>query len=296
LLIKRDDQTGLALGGNKTRKLEFLVGQALEQGAGTLVTAGAAQSNHCRQTAAAAAKAGLRCELLLNGVKPELPNGNLLLDELLGARIHWVQRSEREAKFSEVADELRQRGGKLYVIPVGGSNGVGATGYVLAMMELADQLDAMNRRVDHVVFASSSGGTQAGIVVGARVTGFKGKLRGVRIDKDDGDGATYECELADIANETAKYVGFDAQFASSDFTVAYDYLGGGYGVVSDLEREAIQLLARREGIVLDPVYTGRAMGALLDLIRKQAFRSDETVLFWHTGGAPALFAYVKDLI
>src|SRR6059058_2370172 len=187
LLIKRDDQTGLALGGNKTRKLEFLVGQALEQGADTLITAGAAQSNHCRQTAAAAARSGLRCELLLNGAKPELPNGNLLLDELLGARIHWVQRSEREAKLSEIPDELRKQGGKPYVIPVGGSNGVGATGYVLAMTELAEQLDRINRHVDHVVFASSSGGTQAGMVVGAKVRGFNGKLHGVRIDKDEGD-------------------------------------------------------------------------------------------------------------
>jgi D-cysteine desulfhydrase len=295
LLIKRDDQTGLALGGNKTRKLEFLVGQALEQGADTLVTAGAAQSNHCRQTAAAAARAGLGCELLLNGTRPELPNGNLLLDELLGARIHWVQRSEREAKLSEIADELRKQGSRPYVIPVGGSNGVGATGYVLAMMELAEQLNRLNQRVDHVVFASSSGGTQAGVVVGAKVTGFDGKLHGVRIDKDD-EGAIYERELAEIANETAKYVDFDAQFTASDFNVEYDYLGGGYGVVGDLEREAIRLLASREGIVVDPVYTGRAMGALLDLIRKRAFRLGETVLFWHTGGAPALFAYAEDLV
>jgi L-cysteate sulfo-lyase len=296
LLIKRDDQTGLALGGNKTRKLEFLVGHALEQGADTLVTAGAAQSNHCRQTAAAAARAGLRCELLLNGTKPELPNGNLLLDELLGARIHWVQRSEREAKLSEIPDQLRKQGGKPYVIPVGGSNGVGATGYVLAMMELTEQLKGINRCVDHVVFASSSGGTQAGVVVGAKVTGFKGKLHGVSIDRDDSESAIYERELADIANGTAKYVGFNAEFAAGDFNVAYEYLGGGYGIVSDLERQAIHLLASREGIVLDPVYTGRAMGALLGLIRKKAFRSDETVLFWHTGGAPALFAYAEDLI
>jgi D-cysteine desulfhydrase family pyridoxal phosphate-dependent enzyme len=296
ILIKRDDQTGLALGGNKTRKLEFLVGQALEQGADTLVTAGAAQSNHCRQTAAAAARAGLRCELLLNGTRPELPNGNLLLDELLGARIHWVQRSEREAKLSKIPDELRKQGSKPYVIPVGGSNGVGATGYVLAMMELAEQLNGLNRRINHVVFASSSGGTQAGIVVGAKVTNFNGKLHGVSIDQDDANSATYECELANIANETAKYIDFNAQFARSDFTVVYNYLGGGYGVVSDLEREAIRLLASREGIVLDPVYTGRAMGALLDSIRKKAFRPDETVLFWHTGGAPALFAYAQDLV
>jgi L-cysteate sulfo-lyase len=295
LLIKRDDQTGLALGGNKTRKLEFLVGQALEQGADTLVTVGAAQSNHCRQTAAAAARAGLRCELLLNGIKPELPNGNLLLDELLGARIHWVQRSEREVKLSEILAELRKQGGEPYVIPVGGSNGVGATGYVLAMMELAEQLNRLNQRIDHVVFASSSGGTQAGLVVGAKVTGFDTKLHGVRIDKDD-EGAIYERELAEIANETAKYIDFDAQFTAKDFNVEYDYLGHGYGVVGDLEREAIRLLASREGIVADPVYTGRAMGALLDLIRKKAFRPNETVLFWHTGGAPALFAYAEDLV
>jgi D-cysteine desulfhydrase family pyridoxal phosphate-dependent enzyme len=296
LLIKRDDQTGLALGGNKTRKLEFLVGQALEQGADTLITTGAAQSNHCRQTAAAAARAGLRCELLLNGTKPKLPNGNLLLDELLGARIHWIQTSERVTKLRELSDQFRAEGRKPYVIPVGGSNGVGATGYVLAMIELIEQLDGIDRRVDHIVFASSSGGTQAGIVVGARVTGFKGKLHGVSIDKDDGDGATYECELADIANETAKYVGFDAEFVTKDFNVLYDYLGEGYGVVGDLEREAIRLLASREGIIFDPVYTGRAMGALIDLIRKKAFRPDETVLFWHTGGVPALFSYAKDLV
>ena len=296
LLIKRDDQTGLALGGNKTRKLEFLVGQALEQGADTLITAGAAQSNHCRQTAAAAARAGLRCELLLNGTKPELPNGNLLLDELLGARIHWVQRFERETKLGELSDQLRREGKKPYVIPVGGSNGVGATGYVLAMIELVEQLKGINRRIDHIVFASSSGGTQAGIVVGAKVTGFDGRLHGVSIDKDNRDGAIYEDELADIANETAKYIDFDAQFTAEDFNVEYGYLGGGYGVVSDLERGAIRLLASREGIVLDPVYTGRAMGALIDLIRQKAFPPDETVLFWHTGGAPALFAYAKDLI
>ena len=261
-----------------------------------LLTAGAAQSNHCRQTAAAAARAGLGCELLLSGTKPELPNGNLLLDELLGARIHWVQPSEREARLRELPDQLRKEGRKPYVIPVGGSNGVGATGYVLAMIELAEQLHGINRRVDHVVFASSSGGTQAGIVVGAKVTGFAGKLHGVSIDQDNRDGVPYEQELAEIANETAKYIGFDAQFTAKDFNVVYDYLGGGYGVVSDLEREAIRLLGSREGIVLDPVYTGRAMGALIDLIRKNVFRSDETVLFWHTGGAPALFAYAKDLI
>ena len=295
LLIKRDDQTGLALGGNKTRKLEFLVGQALEQGADTLVTAGAAQSNHCRQTAAAAAKAGLKCELILNGRKPELPNGNLLLNQLLGATEHWIERPQRAAKLSELPEQLRAQGRQTYVIPVGGSNGVGATGYVLAMMELAEQLRATQQRVDHIVFGSSSGGTQAGIVLGAQVVGFAGQLHGLSIDKDDPEHEEYEIEVAQIANKCASYVGAEARFGRQDIKVAYGYMGEGYGVVGDLEREAIRLMARCEGIILDPVYAGRAFGALVDLIRKGAFKRGETVLFWHTGGTPALFAYAKEL-
>ena len=295
LLIKRDDQTGLALGGNKARKLEFLVGQALEQGAGTLVTAGAAQSNHCRQTAAAAAKAGLKCELILNGDKPDLPQGNLLLDRLLGAKEHWIKRSERESKLREVSEQLRAQGGKPYVIPVGGSNAVGATGYVVAMIELMEQLRATKQHIDHIVFGSSSGGTQAGVVVGARVAGFTGQLLGVSIDKGDLELESYEEEVAKIANECAEYIGLKAQFDWQNIKIVYGYLGAGYGVVGDLEREAIGLMARLEGIILDPVYAGRAFGGLVELIRKGAFKKGETVLFWHTGGAPALFAYAKDL-
>jgi L-cysteate sulfo-lyase len=295
LLIKRDDQTGLALGGNKTRKLEFLVGQALEQGADTLVTAGAAQSNHCRQTAAAAAKAGLQCELILSGQKPELPNGNLLLDELLGAKCHWIERSQFPVKLSKLPEELRAQGRKPYVIGIGGSNGVGATGYVLAMMELMEQLRATQQHADHIVFASSSGGTQAGMVLGARVAEFAGRLHGVSVDKDDLEREAYEEEVAQIANECAQYIGADVRLAKKHIKVVYGYTGEGYGVVSNLEREAIRLMARREGIILDPVYTGRAFGGLLDLIRKGAFKRGETVLFWHTGGTPALFAYAKEL-
>jgi len=295
LLIKRDDQTGLALGGNKTRKLEFLVGQALEQGADTLVTAGAAQSNHCRQTAAAAAKAGLKCELILSGKKPELPNGNLLLDELLRAECHWIERPQVPVKLSKLPEQLRAQGRKPYVIGVGGSNGIGATGYVLAIMELTEQLQATQHRVDHIVFASSSGGTQAGLVLGARVAGFEGQLHGVSVDKDDLEHEAYEEEVAQIANECAQYIGSDVRLTRQHIKVIYGYTGEGYGLVSDLEREAIRLVARSEGIILDPVYTGRAFGALVDLIRKGVFKRGETVLFWHTGGAPALFAYAKEL-
>jgi D-cysteine desulfhydrase len=295
LLIKRDDLTGLALGGNKARKLEFLVGQALEQGADTLVTAGAAQSNHCRQTAAAAAKAGLKCELILNSQKPILQNGNLLLDELLGAKCHWIERPQFPVKLSELPEQLRAQGRKPYVIGIGGSNGVGATGYVLAMIELEGQLRTIQHRLDHIVFASSSGGTQAGMVLGAQLAGFGGQLHGVSVDKDNLEREAYEEEVAQIANECAQYIGSDIRLTKQHIKVVYGYTGEGYGVVSNLEREAIRLMARNEGIILDPVYTGRAFGGLLDLIRKGAFKRGESVLFWHTGGAPALFAYAKEL-
>src|SRR5438093_2258664 len=233
LLIKRDDQTGLALGGNKTRKLEFLVGDALAHGADTLVTVGAAQSNHCRQTAAAAARAGFQCELILNGTKPDLPNGNLLLNQLFGATEHWIDRTQRTAKLRELPEQLRAQGRKPYVIGVGGSNGIGATGYVVAMIELMEQLHASQQNVDHIVFGSSSGGTQAGLVVGARATGFTGQLHGLSIDKEDVELESYEEEVAQIANECAEYIGFEARFDWRDIKIVYGYLGEGYGVVGD---------------------------------------------------------------
>ncbi len=296
LLIKRDDQTGLALGGNKTRKLEFLVGQALAQGADTLVTLGAAQSNHCRQTAAAAARAGLKCELILNGQPPEIPNGNLLLNELLGATPHWIERPQRAAKLKALAAELRAAGRKPYLIPVGGSNGVGAVGYVVAMFELVEQLRAIPQRVDHIVFGSSSGGTQAGLVLGARLAGFPGRVTGLSIDKNDPEHNEYESEVAQMANECAEYLGTDVRLTKDDIHVVYGYKGEGYGVVGGLEREAIRLMARTEGIILDPVYAGRAFGALVDLIRRGKYQRAETVLFWHTGGTAALFAYARELL
>lgn len=295
ILIKRDDQTGLALGGNKTRKLEFLLGAALAKGADALITLGAVQSNHCRQTAAAAAKAGLRCELILNGKKPEQANGNLLLNEILGANLHWIERSQRAVKLQELDAQLRAQGRKPYLIPVGGSNGVGATGYVVAMLELAEQLRASGRRLDHLLFGTSSGGTQAGIILGARIMGFRGQLHGLSIDKNDPEHFEYETEVAQIANDCAEYIGSDVRVTRDDVKVVYGYKGEGYGVVGDLERDAIRLMARSEGIVLDPVYAGRAFGALVDLIRKKVFKLGETILFWHTGGAPALFAYAKEL-
>ena len=298
LLIKRDDQTGLAPGGNKTRKLEFLLADALAQGADMVITAGAAQSNHCRQTAAAAASAGLVCHLVLGGQRPEPGqplNGNLLLDEILGAKIHWAGQERRDDRLAEVARQLRAQGYHPYVIPYGGSNAVGATGYVRAMEELAAQLAASGQRVDHIVFASSSGGTQAGLMVGAKVTGFAGQVLGIRIDKNDPREGPFDGAVLKLAQATAARVRLNTPITAQDCVIDANYTGGGYGVVGKLEREAIDLMARYEGILLDPVYTGRAFGALVDLVCRKKFTRTETILFWHTGGAPALFAYAADL-
>jgi D-cysteine desulfhydrase len=295
LLIKRDDQTGLGLGGNKARKLEFLIADALTQKATTIVTAGAAQSNHCRQTAAAAARVGLECELVLGGAEQKQPTGNLLLDYLFGATVHWTGMERRGERMREIAVELERNGKKPYLIPYGGSNAVGTAGYALAMVELMEQLERERLTVDRIVFASSSGGTQAGIAVGARAAGYAGGLIGISIDKGEREPAPFEEELSSLSNATAVRLGLPASFMPRDFAVRYEFLGGGYGVMGDSERDAIRLLAKHEGLLLDPVYTGRAMGALLSMIRSGEIPARETVLFWHTGGAPALFAYATDL-
>jgi D-cysteine desulfhydrase family pyridoxal phosphate-dependent enzyme len=295
LLVKRDDQTGLAFGGNKARKLEFLIADALAMGAETVITAGAAQSNHCRQTAAAARRANLKCVLVLGGEEPALPDGNLLLDRLLGAEIHWTGMHRRGERMHEIAAELRAEGRIPYLIPYGGSNGVGAQGYVEGMRELTRQMAERGEHLDALVFASSSGGTQAGIVLGAKVTGFAGEILGISIDKGERAPDRFENELAAIANEAADVMGIDVKLRDADFKVCYDYLGAGYGIVGDLEREAIGLAAYHEALILDPVYTGRAFGALIDLLSRGRFKRSDNVLFWHTGGGPALFAYAGDL-
>lgn len=294
IYMKRDDLISLGMGGNKVRKLEFLIGEALEQRKDTLVTAGGIQSNHCRLTAASARRAGLDCHLVLNGVPPDTPNGNLLLDNLFGAHIHYCDRKDRDSKLYQVADELAENGKKPYVIPVGGSNSTGTVGYVDAMFELEIQLKEMNLTPDAIVFASSSGGTQAGLTLGARITGFKGQVLGISIDQVKTGTASFLPVLTRIVNETAKRIDSDIAMTESDFSLDCNYLGAGYAVPGDLEFDAIRDLARYEGILLGPVYTARAMGALLDMIQKNVFKKDQSVLFWHTGGTPELFAWAGD--
>jgi L-cysteate sulfo-lyase len=295
LWIKRDDQTGLAAGGNKTRKLELLIAEALAQRASVVLTVGAVQSNHCRQTAAAAARAGLACALVLRGTAParEQWTGNLLLDELLGARIVWAGDRDREAVMEASAQDEHAAGGRPYLIPLGGSNVVGAAAYALAFAELWGQMQERGIAFDRIVFASSSGGTQAGLVAGAAHCGYDGQLLGIGIDQTS---AELSALVSPLAAEVCRHLAIAGPPPPRLVAVDDGYLGGGYAVMGDAEREAIRLLAQTEGILLDPVYTGRAMAGLLDQIKHSVIGPGETVLFWHTGGTPALYAYAQDLL
>jgi D-cysteine desulfhydrase family pyridoxal phosphate-dependent enzyme len=295
IYMKRDDLTSLGLGGNKTRKLEFLVGEALSRDKDTLVTAGGLQSNHCRLTAAAARKAGLACHLVLNGTQPAVPNGNLLLDALFGATVHYCDRKDRDTRLDQVAAELAASGKRPYVIPVGGSNATGSVGYVRAMLELDTQLTQMQIKPDAIVFATSSGGTQAGLSLGAKLVDYRGQVLGISIDQTKTGDAAFPPILADVVNATAHRIGVDIQMIDNDFLLNCDYLGAGYALPGDLEFSAIRDLAFHEGILLGPVYTARAMGGLIDLIKKNYYTKDQTVLFWHTGGTPELFAWANQL-
>jgi D-cysteine desulfhydrase len=283
IFIKRDDQTGLAFGGNKTRKLEFLLAEAKAQNADTIITAGAVQSNHCRQTAAAAARFGLRCILVLYGDKPEQKSANLLLDELFTAEIVWTDRVHRDEVLHLTNAMVESQGHHPYLAPYGGSSPTGALGYVFAMEELVKQ----GFNPDWIVFASSSGGTQAGMVLGAKLFGYNGGLLGISIDEPQ---TVLQERCAKLATETSEKLGEKVAFHTRDVTVNSDYCAAGYGVVTDTERDSVKLFAKTEGILLDPVYTGRAAGGMIDLIRKGFFEKGQTVLFWHTGGSPALFA------
>jgi len=284
LFVKRDDQTGLAFGGNKTRKLEFLVAEARAQGAKMLISAGAIQSNHCRQTAAAAARFGFDCALVLTGEKPKQPSANFLLDQLFGAEIITVEdRKDRDRALQEIFEQAVADGKKPYLVPYGGSSSTGALAYAFALEELTQQ----DVKADWIIFATSSGGTHAGLVLGQRVFNFKGKILGISIDEPE---AALKAHVSELATQASERFGARINFTPDDVLANENYCQAGYGVFGEGEREAIHLFARNEGLLLDPVYTGRAAAGMIDLIRKGFFKKDETILFWHTGGQPALFA------
>jgi D-cysteine desulfhydrase family pyridoxal phosphate-dependent enzyme len=283
LFIKRDDLTGLAFGGNKVRKLEFLVAEAQTEGARTLITVGGIQSNHTRQTAALAARLGMDCIIVLSGEEPAAPSGNTFIDQLLGAEIVWCERPMRDQVLQETFQKAQLAGRKPYLMPLGGSTPTGTLGYVFAMEELVSQ----GIHADWVVAASSSAGTAGGMVLGANLFGFKGKILSISIDRQEQE---LKEKIAALASQAAGLLEEKATFHPEDILVNADYLGAGYAVLGEVEKEAILLFARQEGILLDPVYTGRAAAGMIDLIRKGFFKKGETVLFWHTGGTPALFA------
>ncbi len=291
LFIKRDDQTGLAMGGNKTRKLEFLVADAITQGADLLISAGAVQSNHCRQVAAAAAKIGMGCHLVLFGDPPQNAEGNYLLFQLLNAKLTHTERPQRDAMLQEVYEQALSNGGKPYLIPYGGSNALGGLAYAFALEEMLSQ----QCLPDWIVFASSSGATQAGLILGSKRSGFAGKILGISVDEP---ADVLQTAVKNIAQQSSQLLGDPITVTKDEILVNADFIGAGYAIMGKAEKEAIQLFARNEGLLLDPVYTGRAAAGMISLIRSGFFKADEKVLFWHTGGTPALFAhkYSQELV
>lgn len=291
--IKRDDLLGLAAGGNKTRKLEFLVADALAQGADTLVTVGAPQSNHCRLTLAAAAKEGLKCRLVLEQRVPGSydPNasGNNFLYNLIGAETITVVTAgdDLDAALQKVAGEVEALGRKAYVIPGGGSNALGALGYVACAHEIAAQSFEQGVSFDRILVASGSCGTHAGLLVGARSVHFDAPITGINVRRQR---AEQEANVLKLARETAALLGIDAPEAK-DVTARDEWVGPGYSLPSDEMIEAVRMLARLEGVLLDPVYSGKAMAGLIAMVRTGELKRGERVLFLHTGGSPALYAY-----
>ena len=297
LWIKRDDCTGLAGGGNKTRKLEFLMAAAEAEGADTIITQGAVQSNHARQTAAIAARMGYHCHLLLeNRTESQDPdflgNGNVLLDEMYGAQLQrFAGGTDMNEQMALLAERLKGEGRKPYIIPGGGSNRIGALGYANAAIELVTQSNDMGLKVDHIVHATGSAGTQAGLVAGLTAVHAGIPVLGISVRAER---AAQEENVYRLAAETADFIGSAAALTRADVVANSDYVGGGYGVPTEAMIEAVNLAARHESILLDPVYSGKGMAGLIDQVRQGAFQPDENVVFIHTGGAQALFGY-RDL-
>lgn len=295
--IKRDDCTGLAGGGNKTRKLEFLLGEALEQGADTLVTQGAVQSNHVRQTAAAAAAHGLACEVILEArtgstATDYVGNGNVLLNQLFGAVMRTVPGgTDMVAELETTAQTVRARGGVPYVIPGGGSNATGALGYVDCAREIVVQADELDLKIDRIVTATGSAGTHAGLVAGLAVMGADVPVLGIGVRAPK---AKQEENVLKLAQLTAAKLGRPDAVTPEMVVADCDYVGEGYGLIDQAVIDALALAARTDGIVLDPVYSGKAMKGLIALSRQGAFKG-ETLVFLHTGGAQGLFGYQSEL-
>ena len=294
LLIKRDDCTGLAGGGNKARKLEYLLADAKHQGADTLVTIGGLQSNHARQTAAAAARFGFACELILQDVAgtPEADyatSGNMLLNHVLGAHIHQLPLTDDCQQYAAaLLATLQQQGKKPYLIPVGGSNAIGSLGYVRCALELAEQLRQLEKKPQQIVLATGSAGTQAGLLAGLMLAGLDIAVLGITVSRP----AEQQQQLvSQLLQQVMPTLGLDPALAQGKVHANGDYYGSGYGITTPATINALQQTARAEGILLDPVYTGKAMAGLIDLCQRGIITAGSSQLFLHTGGSQALPAY-----
>jgi len=292
--IKRDDATGLAAGGNKTRKLEFLLGQAQQEGADTIITFGAIQSNHARQTAAACAKAGLECHLILgrsvNWNNPHYEtSGNILLDKLLGATIHYIEPDDRGNKHASLLETLTVKGKNVFTIPTGGSNKTGALGYVQCVEELIVQCKSYKIQPDKIFFASASGGTQAGLIAGSIAHDSPWDIIGINVYEKNA--SKFDKRINKLATETAAGNPLNASISASKVIVDHRHLGNGYGIPTPETIEAINLLAQTEAVILDPVYSGKGMSGLIHQVRNDELSGADDVIFIHTGGIPSLFVY-----
>jgi L-cysteate sulfo-lyase len=296
--VKRDDCTGLATGGNKTRKLEFVMAEALEQGADTIVTVGAVQSNHVRQTAAAACKLGLSCEVLLehrisDPTENYANSGNVFLDRVFGANLReYPGGTDFDKAMQEVANEVESNGGKPYIITGGASDKIGALGYVNCAIELLTQANDMGLVIDHLITATGSAGTQGGLIVGLKATSSNIPLLGIGVNAPR---KKQEEKVYELAKETAEHVGAPGVVKREDVVANCDYVGEGYGIPTESMNEAVMLLARTEGLLFDPVYSGKALAGMIDLVRRGEFSDANNIVFLHTGGSAALFAYADQL-
>jgi L-cysteate sulfo-lyase len=298
IYVKRDDCTGLGTGGNKTRKLEFLIADAILKNADVIITQGAVQSNHARQTAAAACKVGMECELIFEKRVQDADDayqhsGNVLLDRIFGANIREVAKgSDMDAAMATLADELRAKGKTPYIIPGGGSNVIGALGYIDCALEFQMQANDEGIVIDHVVHATGSAGTQAGLIVGLKATSANIPLLGIGVNapKD-----VQEEKVWKLAVETAEYVGAPGCVKREDIVANCDYVGDGYGVPTKAMNDAVMLLARLEGLLFDPVYSGKGLAGMIDLVKKGYFGDAGSIVFVHTGGVAGLFGYSAQL-
>jgi D-cysteine desulfhydrase family pyridoxal phosphate-dependent enzyme len=284
--MKRDDLLSFGMGGNKVRKLQTVLAEAIATGADTLITCGGLQSNHCRATAAAGSALGLRVILVVNGAQQHRATGNALLDQLFGAEVRYTSsRQERAVRMEEVAKEMTTAGRRPYVIPLGASTALGAAGFALGVEEIL----TAGLRPDVIVHASSSGGTQAGLIAGCALYGLKSRVLGISADEPS---ATLSATVRAIVESLADRLGGSRTSLGADRDVEVDdgFVGDGYGVPTEGSQEALTIVARHEGVVLDPVYTAKAMAGLIERVRRGRFSAAETVLFWHTGGQAGLFA------